>query len=209
MTRRVPISEVIERLGRRLVDWRYGVRTETFVGAESAGLRPGGIAYPPPDWFSLHRAIRRVPLKRGDVFLDYGCGLVRALITAARYPCTRVVGLGFSDLLARRAKQNLLVAGRHLRFKDSEVIPGGARHFAPPIDITVASFYNRFGPDVLAQALERLRESLAKAPRPLRLLVRNPHHFEELASMPQWLTKKAEYADLGEHRYVLCHAVHC
>lgn len=55
---------------------------------------------------------------------------------------------------------------------------GGAGEFSVPDDVTVVFLFNPFGEETLRRALTNLRASVARKPRPLRILYFAPVHHE-------------------------------
>src|SRR5262245_16713357 len=96
------IFRLEEQVGDRLLGITTAERHETMVAGhpELRGYQP--TAY--RDW----RIIRKyIAAKTSDVFVDYGCGLGRITILAARLPFKRVIGIDFDTALIARADRNI------------------------------------------------------------------------------------------------------
>jgi SAM-dependent methyltransferase len=112
-------------------------------------------------------------LGAGDAVLEYGCGKGRALaFLASRFPVRQVTGIEIDPGLCAEAKANLARLKR-LR-APVEVLCADATAFEVPDDVTVTYFYNPFRGEVFGNALDRLAESLERAPRPLRIAYYHP-----------------------------------
>lgn len=150
----------------RLFDIRFGIRTggivEVFVNADACHTST-----------ATYRAIRylvdRLDLRPEDVFVDVGCGLGRVLAVAAQIPCRRIYGIEAAPHIAERAVANM----EQLRAKRTPVLifPGFADAFDYR-DISVAYFFNPFGPSTFAETLAKMRAD--RNGKPLRLCYYNP-----------------------------------
>ncbi|MGH9472230.1 MAG: hypothetical protein ACRD1M_05765 [Terriglobales bacterium] len=107
-------------------------------------------------------------------FIDVGSGQGRALMLAACFPFTRIVGLEHGLELHRSAEQNLARWGRHrARTQDAPAVASiWADAFAWPLP-AVSSVYFFSEPFVepgLRRFIARLAASARQAPRPLFVL---------------------------------------
>jgi SAM-dependent methyltransferase len=127
-----------------------------------------------------------------DVFLDYGCGKGRAVVLAATHPFRKVMGVELSADLCERARDNLKRAGKKLRCKDVEIVNADAAHYRIPAEVSVIFLWNSFFGQVLIQAIEQVRLSLAASPRRLRLINASPHGERDVLQEYSWLTKRRE-----------------
>jgi len=130
-------------------------------------------------------------VKPGDGFLDYGCGKGRVVCVAATHPFSRVFGIEMRPELVDLAEQNL---GR-LRGRKSghaEIVTGDATAYAVPDDVTVIVMFNPFTRNVMRQTLDRVRESLDRKPRGLRVVYMNPREDEDLLAERDWLERVRE-----------------
>ncbi len=152
-------------------------------------LTDEGIHYTPLPYVMITRMFEVLKPTKDDVFLDVGCGKGRVLCCASRLPMKRVVGIEQNDQL-------LKVAGRNV-----ECLRGACT----PVDLvctsaetysydgaTIVYLYNPFNERITRVMTARLRESVARAPRKLRIVYANPVHanvFEESG----WLRKSSEW----------------
>ena len=160
---------------------RASVEGQREVPAES-------IRYEPLPWFLVRRAVRALRLREDDVFVDYGAGLGRALLMAARSELKRVVGVELLGGLAKRAQQNL-VAAKHRLKTPVEVVVADATRWEVPDDVTVAYFFNPFIGSVMKAVQEKLRASLARRPRNLRVLYTHADDQADLFAPCPWLQR--------------------
>jgi SAM-dependent methyltransferase len=197
---------MLERLRQRLIEvgpmdlmrWRlvraeaalwngyFGVDTERpFDRTAYQGLTDA-IPYEPLPWYLLRRAFAALKLTERDVFLDYGSGMGRVLLMAARQRARRVVGLEFLPPLAALARQNLETARARLR-SPVEVIVDDARTWQVADDVTVAFLFNPFTGLVMQGAQARLADSLERRPRQLRVLYAHADDQPNLFAACPWL----------------------
>ena len=126
-------------------------------------------------------------LKKDDVFVDYGAGLGRSLLMAAHGELKRVIGVELLAPLAKLARQNVLAAKRRLK-TPVEVFAADAMTWEVPDDVTVAYLFNPFIGGVMKAVQEKLRASLARRPRPMRILYAHADDQPDLFAACSWLT---------------------
>lgn len=176
------------RLRRALIERtleRHGETSER-VTMEEMGIEGDGYhEYEPSGWRALGLALRGIEIGPGDGFLDIGCGKGRVLLQATRRPFGRVVGVELSPQLAEQARR--LIAGggrRRRRCREVEVIVADVTRWEVPDDITIAYAYNALSGESLRQMLDRLADSVRRAPRRLHFVYANPEHEEEVLAHP-------------------------
>jgi SAM-dependent methyltransferase len=144
-------------------------------------------------------------------FVDLGCGKGRALLLAAQYGFSKVLGVELSPELAAVARAN---TGTHANV---EVRAQDAVTVEYPRGPLVIFFYHPFLAPVLLRVLKGLLAQQAAAPRPLYLLFANPSYDRLIARFPLalvWsyaftLSEEDAAADrhgITEERYVLYRA---
>jgi predicted RNA methylase len=106
------------------------------------------------------------------VFIDYGSGKGRALLLAAEYPFSRIIGVEFAPELHMIAKRNIQ-AYRNSRqvCRAIQSICADATTYELPADPAVIYIYNPFDAVLMTRVLENVAVSLAAHPRQLYLLV--------------------------------------
>lgn len=175
------------RVFEELHDRRLGIRTWADRSAADLGFRESDLnGYGPAPYRALQKCFEYVPLRPGvDVFLDYGVGLGRAVVFAARHPFARVEGIDLSAEMVQGAQQNVARARPKLRCP-VELAQADARTYAIRPDVTVFHFNNPFVGDVLASVVERMRQSLREHPREITVIYANYDPFEALALKDGW-----------------------
>jgi SAM-dependent methyltransferase len=162
---------------------RLGIRSAGFISLRDLGFRDDCYSYEPITYGSVFTALEALKLRPGtEVFIDYGCGMGRALIAAATYPFKRVMGVELSEELSEIARANAARSAPRLRCSTIEVVTTDATAFVPPDDVTVVLLNNPFSEELVRQVLAHLLASLERAPRPLTVLFR----------FPEWATDSLE-----------------
>ena len=118
-------------------------------------------------------------------FIDLGSGMGRAVLLAAEYPFSAVVGIELHPTLARIARRNLTVwraAGRARA--PMRIICGDAAEFEPPAGPCVVFLFNPFGGPVLRRVLRRWSRSFAGRKGQLDILYVNDEQKQILDRQP-------------------------
>jgi SAM-dependent methyltransferase len=165
--------------GTRVLEWRYGIRTEAVIPWHQLSSDPNSVDYEATGYRTLRRAFHQIAVDRQDVFLDYGCGMGRPLIFAARRPFRRAIGVEMSPQLCQRARANLQTA-RGLRCRQVDVVQCAAEHYVLPDDVSVIFMFNPFRGQTLRAVIQQIESSLRRRPRPLSLLYLLPMAAEDL-----------------------------
>lgn len=156
----------------------------------SGELREHGRIYAPVPYYFLRKALSWVAIEEGkSVFVDFGCGLGRALLFASRLPFRKVIGVEASPRLARAAEENLGALWDRVSSGSTEwaVVPGDARHFEIPQAASVFFFNDPFDEHIMLPVIENLLTSQRRSPRELWAIYVNPscpsvftdHGFQE------------------------------
>ncbi len=180
------------RLREKYRDWRLGIRSSGFHDANDLGHVPECHAYEPIDYRCLDIIFGHLePDAEADVFLDYGCGKGRAVITAATHPFKRVLGVELSSELSDLGRSNISRAMRKQRLQctEIEIITANATEYEVPDDVTVIFFFNPFSGSVLAAVQGQIRQSLQRAPRRLRVIYMHPDNHPNEFESCDWLEK--------------------
>lgn len=174
--RRTLLAGLLERPGE----------TSGAVSLDEIGLaRDGYHDYEPSAWLGLRRALRGIEIDQSQVFLDIGCGKGRVVAQAARRPFGRVLGVELSPSLAESARGLLENDLRHRRCGEVEIVVADVTAWSVPEDVTIAYVYNALGGSALTAMLDRLAESVDRAPRPLLLFYANPIHESAVLNHPR------------------------
>lgn len=175
--RRAVLDRVLERSGE----------TSDAVSLDELGLAGDGYHdYEPSGWLGLRRALRGLDVGPSQTFLDIGCGKGRVVAQAARRPFGRVLGVELSPQLAESARSLLEHDRRRRRCGDIEIVVADITAWDMPDDVTVAYVYNALGGDALIAMLDRIAESVDRAPRTLLLLYANPVHEAAVLGHPRF-----------------------
>jgi SAM-dependent methyltransferase len=197
------------RFGDLDYDWAHEVDTtranvsfRTQLQAELAG-RPYFASEP---WLfeemmqALILSIQQSAARRGAVaqaglqdytFVDLGSGKGRALLMAAPYGFKRIVGVEFVPEWHRAAQENIRkFSAAHTGSPPIESVCMDARDFEFPAEPLVVYLFNPFPEPVFVAVMERLRQLLLQAPRPVYVAYRFPE-FDGLLQKCGWLEKIA------------------
>lgn len=154
-------------LTERYHERRLGIRTSTQIQLPTVGVNdPEAVVYIPIPYAAFFRAMSLVgaPYER-STFVDYGCGLGRAVCCAALSPFKRVVGIELASQIAARARENVASARKRFRCRDVEIVTANAAEWPAPKDATVFHFYNPFIGRTLRTVLREIARSMREAPR--------------------------------------------
>jgi hypothetical protein len=133
------------------------------------------VDHVPSLWKTLPRILPRNEVGPDDVLIDFGSGMGRVVVLAAkRYRFRRIIGVEISPQLHEIAKQNVERNRRHLRCTEIELVNADVLDYRVPDDVTVAYLYNPFTGPVFAHVVAELNRSLERNPRELRIIYLNP-----------------------------------
>jgi len=216
-TARYAGQRLLRPLSTRLTELRYerrfGIRTRGKIQMHSLGIRdPDAIWYEPTSYPGFFNAMRHVVARGG--FVDYGCGLGRAVVAAAALPFARIIGVEHSPQLARRARENV-TAARRITCRNIEVVCANALDWRVPDDLTVFHFYNPFVQQTLRAVVAEIARSLRQTPRRawivfacpwgMEPLMRSgqliPHHWQQRTVDEIWPWYPAVPEDPDSNRY--------
>lgn len=182
------LYEIRFSLSERYYDFRLGIRTN----GQLFHSNPEYVEYTPLAYRHLFAVLRRLEIGSDDVLLDYGCGKGRALVAAATLPFQEIIGVELSSELCKVARANLCVA-RRLKCRTIRVVCEDAGEFNVPDSVTIIYFFNPFTGSVLRRVLAKIRESLDRVPRIIRVIFFNRAEFaKETAHLP-WVRTLDEY----------------
>lgn len=161
---------VQQHLHERSEERRLGIETAEFDSWRGSVEHSSCHAYEPLAYSCIEQAITRVfPDPQNDVFLDYGSGKGRAVVVASLRPFQRVVGVELVSELCDIARRNVERARPHQQCRSVNIECADATRFHVPDDVTCIYLYNPFWDDVLLAVQDRIRESLERRPRRLRV----------------------------------------
>jgi len=153
-------------------EWRLGIQSAPYVKASELGIDdPACHDCQPTDFPNLWRILDSLPIDEDqDVLLDYGAGMGRMMVAAGMYAFRKVIGIELSPQLSAIARENIARLGGRMRCPDVELITADACDYAVPPDVTIVYIFNSFSGWVLAEVLDRIRESLEESPRKMTLI---------------------------------------
>ena len=184
-------------------DWRLGIRAAGYITWYELGHDAECLDYDPISHRSFRRVLGCVSVRPDeDVFLDYGCGMGRALIMAAQRPFRRIIGVEKSAELCVVARENLRRARRKLHGRNIVLANADARCYELPDDVSVIYLFNPFSGQTLAAAIQRISASLLRRPRPLTILYVYPSHVHNQFARCDWLNERTALTTEGLHLVV-------
>ena len=197
---------ITDRLYIRWFEWRLGIHSEAVIDLKELGIKNELFRpYVPTDYRGFQTILDAFDIRPNeDVFLDFGSGMGRAVIMAAKYPFRKVYGVEIAPQLNEIARQNVRSALPRLKCRDIELVTADAREFVIPDEVTAIYFFNPFYGEVLAKVLQNIRASLRRQPRALRLICKIPERsaFEEEVVKHTWLIKEREIIFDTNSRYL-------
>jgi SAM-dependent methyltransferase len=157
-----------------LVDKFEGIDTAGYISYSELGINTQKGQYGPGFWWDLRMALGQ-KVSVDDVFIDFGSGKGRMVYLAARYyPFKKVIGVEITERLNTIAKKNIEKNLHKLRCKDVHLVTADVINYIIPDDVTVVYIYDPFGGTVFVNLINRLRISLNRYPREIRILYRHP-----------------------------------
>lgn len=134
-------------------------------------------------------ALRAIPFDpRQCTFIDFGCGMGRAIVAAATLPYQQIIGIDISDRLVSLAQRN--VDGmRHRKAEHIQLVVADASRFEIPPSVNVMYFYNPFRGQVLEKVVGNIRASFERTPRPICVIFFNSGHFDRIVERHRWIRK--------------------
>ena len=169
-----PHDELIEHwLGVRTWGWRPHVGDERDPNWQ--------VEYVPSSYAVLRRVFRRVDLGPGDVFVDLGSGMGRAVFAASWLGAGRAVGVEIDPDLVAIARSNQ--ARSRLRDHRIEFLQCGAESYLHD-QSTVIFLFNPFGAGTMAAVARQIESGLKKNPRNVRIAYVNPFFAATLDALP-------------------------
>ena len=172
-------------------EWRLGIYSSPYIKACDMGIDdPAYHDCQPTDFPNLWRILDSLPIAAGrDVLLDYGAGMGRMMVAAGMYPFRKVIGVELSPELGVIAKDNVARLRRRMQCPEVELALTDACDYVVPDEVTMVYIFNSFSGRVLARVLERIHESVQRAPRKVTLVFCAPPELrrDPLAGY-DWLT---------------------
>jgi len=127
---------------------------------------------------TLFRRIAPSSIDEGQVLLDAGCGLGRAVIHAATHPYTEIIGFDISERLVTAARANLTRAMPRLACPKISVEVANAAEYEIPDRVTTIYIFNAFKGETMHRFIASVQRSLARRPRVVTLAYVNTQAFD-------------------------------
>ncbi len=186
----------LDRLLDARQDRRFGISSAERRSSRELGLRsPEFVEYQAVSYVDMRQLLAQLPIASGDVFLDYGSGMGRAVCLAAVYPFSRVIGVEISPELCRIAGQNIERVRHRLRSPDVQIVQASALEYLPPEDANTFFLFNPFGGTALSRVLENIRTSVSHSQRNIRIIFYgtvSTRRFQLEAATQNWLRLESE-----------------
>jgi SAM-dependent methyltransferase len=176
----------------RYREWSLGIQTARPAYPSPEGPRGERQPYEPLTYTGIDAAFRRFGAGApGGVLLDYGCGKGRVTSVAATYPLRRVIGVEIQAELCEAARENMhRVRGRLCH--GWEIVQADASAFDVPDDVSIFFLFNPFVGSTLRAVVTRIEQSLARAPRLVRIIYGQPCSEPDVFRACGWLRLAAE-----------------
>jgi SAM-dependent methyltransferase len=178
-------------------DWTFRIKTGIVIPVSQLDGEPEALRHA-TDYFPSSYLVLKEALLQGQVdlrdaaFVDFGCGLGRALLFASELPLRKIIGVELSPTLCAAARQNM--SGYYHRKKKARpewsVVNADARTFDIPDDATIFYFFNPFDAVVLDTTVKRILASVGRARRDCTIVYANPIHESVISANDQIKVRK-------------------
>jgi precorrin-6B methylase 2 len=203
---RARVRRLLARTYHRAWDWKLGVRTGGDFPTDTPSRFNDNGDCSPTSYRVLKGVFSRLEITSRDVLADYGCGKGRTICFAGQYPFKKIYGVEISPKWAQIARENVSHM-RGARAQEIQVVTSNALDF-DCADCTIIFLANPFGIRTFEAVLGKIRESLRRNPRPLRLVYYNPTQ-RALFDAADWLTAPTILYDDGRGLRVLMYENVC
>jgi SAM-dependent methyltransferase len=187
-----------QRYGDMEYDWEN--RVDTTSGTVGWRARLLGLFHSPyqptePALFDEMMASLPIDFEK-FTFIDLGSGKGRTLLMASKYPFRKIIGIELMPELHRTAEKNIRdYRNPTQRCTDIVSVLTDASDAEFPGTHLVIYLFNPLPQRALCEVLERLRNSLTRAPRPVWIVYHNPL-LEDVLRTSAFLEKVG-----GTHQY--------
>ncbi len=165
------------RYGDMEYDWEHRVNTTSGTIGWKARLM--GLLHSPyqateADLFQEMMASLPIAFEQ-FTFVDLGSGKGRTLLMASEYPFRKIIGVELIAELHHAAEENIReYRSATQRCTQIEAVLGNAREFEFPEEPLVLYLFNPLPERALACVIDRLQQSLERAPQPVWIVYQNP-----------------------------------
>ncbi len=161
---------IADRLTDQRSDRLFGISSSRAGTNDSELISPEFVRYQAVSYRDMREILNGLAISQHDVFLDFGCGLGRAVCLAATYRFSAVTGVEISPRLCELARRNLQAVQPKFRCPEVQVIQANAIEYEIPPNVSVVFFFNPFTGATLRKVLDNIDQSLHDSPRKLRIL---------------------------------------
>ncbi len=155
--------------------------------------------YQPINYYTAEMLLEQTYLEDTQgTLLDMGCGKGRIFGIGAAYHFKHIIGVDFSQSLCNYAQKNAEIIMSANKSVQIEITCADAGTYSIPITVTTIFLFNPFDSFVMRKMLQRLKESLQKKPRPIKVLYANPvckNLFTEAGFIETYYFKKLTYLE--------------
>ena len=126
----------------------------------------------------LEKVLRALKITREDAIVDFGSGKGGALITFAKYPFSKIMGVELSPELIAIARKNM----KKLGIGNVGTIVADAADFADLDGYNYFYFFNPFPPAIMRAVIKNISSSLARKPRKTIIIYFNPEFHDSVVT---------------------------
>jgi len=146
----------------------------------------------------LEKVLRTLKITPRDAIVDFGSGKGGALITMARYPFARIMGVEISPGLIEIARRNL----NKLGIKNVAMVACDAADFTDLDAYNHFYFFSPFPGNVMRAVIGNIRDSLARVPRKAIIIYFNPEYHEAVVTNSPFVkVMEFHHHELGYYVY--------
>jgi len=146
----------------------------------------------------LEKVLRTLKITPQDAIVDFGSGKGGALITMARYPFARIMGVEISPELVAIAEENL----KKLNIGNITMAVSDAADFTALDDYNYFYFFSPFPGSIMSTVIQNISSSLMRRPRKAVIIYFNPeYHDAVVTNSPFVKVMELRHHELGYNVY--------
>lgn len=164
---------------------KFRSKTSEIVLSDELGVdaftKEHGSIYLPSPYYLAYKAFKHLDINHaGNVFMDFGCGLGRAMFFASQFPFRKIIGVEVSEILCDRASKSLTTYYQRMEkcFPEWQIVHCDAAQFAIPHKVTVFYFGNPFDKMILEPVVQNILASVEEIHRRIFVIYVNPAHAD-------------------------------
>ncbi len=159
-----------DRLSDKRLDEQFGISSSATERAPAVPCSPEFVRYQAVSYADMREILDSLAISEGDVFLDFGAGMGRAVCLAATYPFRAAMGVEISPELCRQARLNIENVRHKLHCDQVSIVEANAISYPIAADVSVIFFFNPFSGTVLQSVLANIARSFSRTPRPMQVI---------------------------------------